>query len=95
MTTKYPPSERVTAGRLTRGDELLIRERQTDQPCFVFYEHKAPLATGVWTVLAVTPMRITGFRRAKRVYELRLSHPGAGNRVIEASPGERFNRVTS
>lgn len=94
MPSKYPPAERVTAGRLVAGDELLIRERKSDQPFGVFWHHEPELPAGVWTVLAVSSTLTSDRRRAKRTYTLRLEHPGAGCRAFEASPSERFNRVT-
>ena len=103
MTSKYPPSERVSAGRILPGEQLLIRERQTDQPygTVTGYDREArrnivdPLAVGVWTVVDVrSDLELRG-RRASRTYWLTLEHHDAGRRTIGASPSERFNRVTS
>jgi hypothetical protein len=93
MTSKYPASERVTAGKLAAGDQLLIRERLTDQP-FGTRDTGGPLATGVWTVVGVSSqLDKAGYRRARRTYTLVLEHPGAGQRTVCPSPSERFNRV--
>jgi hypothetical protein len=92
MTSKYPPSERVTAGKLAKGDRLLIRERMTDQP-YGTRDTGGPLAAGVWTVVSVSSRLDEGWRRAKRIYTLVLEHPGAGQRTVCPSPSERFNRV--
>jgi len=103
MASKYPPSERVSAGRLAVGDGVLIRERQSDQPIGTCGEWdqatrtyaRDPFASGVWTVTATTSRLTQGHRRASRVYTLTLEHPGAGVRTIDASASERFNRTTS
>ena len=98
--SKYPPSERVSAGKLKVGDQVLIRDRQSDQPYGTStYDAEtkewttSPFPSGVWTVLSTSSELIGGRRKATRIYTIRLEHPGAGERTIESTPVQRFNRV--
>lgn len=99
--SKYPPTERISSGRMAPGDRLLIRDRQSDQPYGTVSGWDAetrtytrdPLASGVWTVVAVSSELHRAGRRASRIYTLELEHPGAGRRTITASASERFGRV--
>lgn len=92
MTTKYPPTERVTAGRLNVGDEILIRDRRSDQPYRP--EDEPPFAAGIWTVTKQPEHYLSdSYRRRTANYRMSVEHPGQGPRVIDTSAVQRFNRV--
>lgn len=92
MSTKYPPSTRVSVGRLAVGSRILIRDRQSDQP---IGGSSQPFASGIWTVTATTSRMDHRGRRAQRTYAVTVEHPGAGVRTFHSSPVQRVNLVSA
>lgn len=90
--SKYPKSERVTAGKLQVGDRLLVRARQEDR---IHLEDRDDtrnfLPVGEHYVAKIESRLVrSGYsRRARRTYRLEL----AGGYVIEVDPALRLNRI--
>lgn len=93
MSTKYPPFERVTAGKLAKGDRLLVRERLADRS--VRGWKAALLPTGSYTIRWVgSELRDNGGRKLSRIYTIDLLHDDGTEQTVVTSSVQRFNRIT-
>jgi hypothetical protein len=101
MPTKYPTTDRVTAGRLIEGDQLLVRNRATDQLELanqdeVPFLDRERLAPGIYTVRKVTSHLVAGWSKSSRYYTLTLVNDRPERLTFEVtiSSVQRLNRVT-
>lgn len=89
MASKYPPFERVTAGKLHVGDNLLIRAGKQDQILW-----KRVLEPGWWKVVDISSTLHRDGRKAIRVYTLTLVANNTQERqTFLVTFAQRFNRI--
>lgn len=100
--SKYPPFERVTAGRLAVGDRVLVRDRGSDAqwvepPTFANGARVGgvELTTGVHEVVKITSELRQAHRRASRYYDVTVLVTGIGEQTVNCSSVQRWNRVLS
>lgn len=76
MKTKYPPTTRVTAGKLHVGDTILVRERQSDAILVrgndIGDPNREVVPPGTYEIRDIESYLDQGGRRANRHYVLTL-----------------------
>lgn len=93
--SKYPPFKRVTAGHLSRGDVVLVRDGRQDTQFLVNqdalpWEARKTLPHGEHTVTNTRSFHRQGWKRRSRYYVITL-----GEYEVECSSVQRWNLVTS
>jgi hypothetical protein len=99
--SKYPPFERVTAGKLAAGDLLLVRDRlddrfELDDQDDVPWSDREHLPPGVYHIAHLHSTLTRGGRKAVRHFHLTLDSThalGQRHQHITVSFVQRLNRV--
>lgn len=96
MPTKYPPFDRITAGRLQPGDRILVRQRGSDSIELagqdgIPFGVRAMLPAGEHVVARISSELRSGYRRSSRYYSIELEDGSA----VFVSSVQRFNRVSA
>lgn len=100
--SKYPASERVTAGSLRVGDSILIRERGSDALDLagqdgIAWTDRRTIPTGIHEITAIESELRRAHRRSSRYYFVTVATLDAqtGQPItVETSQVQRYNRVT-
>jgi hypothetical protein len=100
--SKYPQFERVGAGKLRKGDVILVREGVQDPLPLADrdgtrrWDITNRLAPGQYTVLDINYLteHRPGHRRAHTSYHTTVRDSTGQNFTIETAPVHRINRLT-
>ena len=95
MKSKYPTTTRVTAGKLSVGDRILVRERKSDAyhlPNSTYQDIKL-LPPGIYEVTEIDSFLDHGPRRANRHYLVNLTGAN-GDFTIDVMFIHRLNLIT-